>query len=543
MYQALYRKWRPKVFDDVIGQDHITRILCNQIDSGKLSHAYLFIGSRGTGKTTCARILAQAVNCEHPVHGNPCCSCASCRSIMEGAAPEIVEIDAASNNGVDDVRALRDEAIYSPASLKKRVYIVDEVHMLSKPAFNALLKIIEEPPAHLLFILATTELNKVPATILSRCQRFNFKRIQSDTIAEYLKVIAGRENLYLTDEAALTLARMAEGGMRDALSLLDQCSAADTIDNEFVYTSLGLSGNAVTVSMLEGILRHDSDRVIRQFTEQWVNGKDPSAVLKELNSLLRDVLIFKVCPESSVDLISGSYSNDMLAYFNGIISGSDLICMMERIQKCMSEMRDAANPKLSAELCLSALSFLPTEVPVQSVSSRVTAVKIERNPENIEKPVFSTGSAVNLSGSELQTRQVDPAFDPDSVSLLDEFSGRRIEAEETVKGNIPLFQEDNLSWDRVVNLLVDAFPPSFRAVVTDPRVFSGSVDGNVLKIEIEPGFSYTRYATPSVAKKIGEVLREKTGKDFRIVFSEKGSAKESPRDINELRQFDIVSFK
>jgi DNA polymerase-3 subunit gamma/tau len=183
MYQALYRKWRPKTFDEVIGQKHITDTLKNQVASGRLSHAYLFIGSRGTGKTTCARILARAVNCTNPSNGDPCGECPACRSILSGSAPEIVEIDAASNNGVDDVRALRDEAIYSPAVLKKRVYIIDEVHMLSKPAFNALLKILEEPPEHLLFILATTELNKVPATIISRCQRYNFKRIPGEVIS------------------------------------------------------------------------------------------------------------------------------------------------------------------------------------------------------------------------------------------------------------------------------------------------------------------------------------------------------------------------
>ena len=223
MYQALYRKYRPKTFDDVVGQEHITETLKKQVETGRLSHAYLFIGTRGTGKTTCAKILAKAVNCEHPVNGNPCNRCAACRGIDDGSILDVVELDAASNNGVDNVRALRDEAVFSPASVRKRVYIVDEVHMLSNSAFNALLKILEEPPEHLMFILATTELHKVPATILSRCQRHSFKRIPVDTITARLNFVAQQEHLNLQPDAAALLARMADGGMRDALTLLDQC--------------------------------------------------------------------------------------------------------------------------------------------------------------------------------------------------------------------------------------------------------------------------------------------------------------------------------
>ena len=235
MYQALYRKWRPQTFDEVVGQRHITETLKSQVKNDRLSHAYLFIGTRGTGKTTCARILARAVNCEHPVDGNPCGRCAACRGILEGSVMDVVELDAASNNGVDNVRALREEAVFTPAAVKKRVYIIDEVHMLSTSAFNALLKILEEPPEHLMFILATTELNKVPATILSRCQRHSFKRIDVPELAEYLEYIAEKESMKLSHEAAELIARMAEGGVRDALSLLDQCAAREEIDLDAVY--------------------------------------------------------------------------------------------------------------------------------------------------------------------------------------------------------------------------------------------------------------------------------------------------------------------
>ena len=197
-YQALYRKYRPRTFDDVWGQEQVTDTLRRQVETGRVSHAYLFVGTRGTGKTTCAKLLARAVNCEHPVNGSPCNECAACRAIENGTNMDVVEIDAASNNGVDNIRALRDEAVFSPASVKMRVYIVDEVHMLSGPAFNALLKILEEPPEHLMFILATTELRKVPATILSRCQRFNFHRLDADVISRRLKYVAERESIKLT---------------------------------------------------------------------------------------------------------------------------------------------------------------------------------------------------------------------------------------------------------------------------------------------------------------------------------------------------------
>lgn len=222
MYQALYRKWRPKTFADVVGQEHITQTLRRQAAQGRLSHAYLFTGTRGTGKTTCAKILAKAVNCQNPSDGDPCGQCPACLGIDNGSLLDVMELDAASNNGVDHVRALRDEAIYSPASVKYRVYIIDEVHMLSVAAFNALLKILEEPPAHLIFILATTELHKVPATILSRCQRFAFKRIMPQDIAQRLLYVSARENIALSPDAAETLARLADGALRDALSLLDQ---------------------------------------------------------------------------------------------------------------------------------------------------------------------------------------------------------------------------------------------------------------------------------------------------------------------------------
>ena len=352
MYQALYRKYRPKTFDDVVGQEHITETLKKQVETGRLSHAYLFIGTRGTGKTTCAKILAKAVNCEHPVNGNPCNRCAACRGIDDGSILDVVELDAASNNGVDNVRALRDEAVFSPASVRKRVYIVDEVHMLSNSAFNALLKILEEPPEHLMFILATTELHKVPATILSRCQRHSFKRIPVDTITARLNFVAQQEHLNLQPDAAALLARMADGGMRDALTLLDQCCGNECISTDAVISAIGLAGNLRTAQLLRSVAAGDTAGALEQFRELWQDGKDPSALLDELSILQRDLLMQAVAPRGGRELLSGAYDPVTLEELSGAFSSAQLLANLQSIQQTLGAMASQPNPRIAAELCL-----------------------------------------------------------------------------------------------------------------------------------------------------------------------------------------------
>lgn len=352
MYQALYRKYRPKTFDDVVGQEHITETLKKQVETGRLSHAYLFIGTRGTGKTTCAKILAKAVNCEHPVNGNPCNQCAACRGIDDGSVLDVVELDAASNNGVDNVRALRDEAVFSPASVRKRVYIVDEVHMLSNSAFNALLKILEEPPEHLMFILATTELHKVPATILSRCQRHSFKRIPVDTITARLNYVAQQEHLDLQPDAAALLARMADGGMRDALTLLDQCCGNECISTDAVISAIGLAGNLRTAQLLRSVAAGDTAGALEQFRELWQDGKDPSALLDELSMLQRDLLMQAVAPRGGRELLSGAYDPVTLDELSGAFSSAQLLANLQSIQQTLGAMASQPNPRIAAELCL-----------------------------------------------------------------------------------------------------------------------------------------------------------------------------------------------
>ncbi|MCD8116669.1 MAG: DNA polymerase III subunit gamma/tau [Oscillospiraceae bacterium] len=372
MYQALYRKWRPRTFDDVVGQDHITTTLKRQVQTGRLSHAYLFIGTRGTGKTTCAKILARAVNCEHPVDGNPCNQCAACRGIEEGSILDVVELDAASNNRVDDVRALQDEAIFSPASVKKRVYIIDEVHMLSTAAFNALLKILEEPPEHLMFILCTTELHKVLPTIVSRCQRHSFKRIEPEAIEGRLAYVAEQEGLTLEPEAGALLARMADGGMRDALSLLDQCAATEHIGTQEVLSAMGLAGSQRTAELLEAVCAGSAERALTAFDALWKDGKDPAGILDELAGLMRDVLLLQVAPQSGDALLSGLYEKKTLQHFAAKLPGA-------RLMDGMNEIRAAdlsgANPRRTAELCLVRLCVPETGDTLAGLKIRVARLE------------------------------------------------------------------------------------------------------------------------------------------------------------------------
>ena len=376
MYQALYRKWRPKTFSDVIGQEHVTETLQRQVAEGRLSHAYLFTGTRGTGKTTCAKILAKAVNCEHPENGNPCNKCQSCLGIESGGFLDVMELDAASNNGVDHVRALRDEAIYSPAQVKKRVYIIDEVHMLSIAAFNALLKILEEPPEHLMFILATTELHKVPATILSRCQRFAFRRILPREIVGRLNYIAEQEGIDLRPDGAELLAHIADGALRDALSLLDQCAAAGgTIDSAAVLDALGLAGNLQTAQLMDCILRRDTKAALLLLHRLYGSGKDVGAVLGELSALARDLLISKTAPEGGAALLTGGYDSQTM---DGLLRQADsarLIAICTTLQRTAADMNVSVNRRTDAELCLLKLCDETLSGDLSAINARLARLE------------------------------------------------------------------------------------------------------------------------------------------------------------------------
>ena len=376
MYQALYRKWRPRTFDDVVGQSHITDTLKRQVAAGRLSHAYLFTGTRGTGKTTCAKILARAVNCEHPVNGNPCNQCPSCLGIENGSILDVLELDAASNNGVDQVRALRDEAVYTPAAVRKRVYIVDEVHMLSTAAFNALLKVLEEPPAHLMFILATTELHKVPATIKSRCQQFSFKRILAGDIAQRLSYVAGEEGIQLSPEGAALLARLADGGLRDALSLLDQCvNPSGVIGEAEVLSALGLAGNLETAALMDQIAQGNTAAALETLGRLYGAGKDVGSLLGEVAALARDLLVRKTAPQGGSALLTGGYDETTMRKLSNQLEPPRLMQMLSLLQQTAADLSRSGNRRTDAELCLIRLCDTTLDSSPAGLSARLARLE------------------------------------------------------------------------------------------------------------------------------------------------------------------------
>ncbi len=353
MYRAFYRKYRPSTFTDVVGQEHITKTLENAVKTGKTSHAYLFTGSRGTGKTSCAKILAKAVNCINSHNGNPCNECEICKGIDSGAILDIIEIDAASNNGVDNIRDLREEANFTPANAKFRVYIIDEVHMLSIGAFNALLKTLEEPPAHVIFILATTEVHKLPSTILSRCQRFDFKRIPPEAIAGRLMEVAVKENLQLADDGAMLIARIADGAMRDALSLLDRCSSHEgLIDSATVASSAGLAGREYIFELCDCILEKDAAKALEVVNKLYNDSCDMERLITELTSHFRNLMVSKavknfqdmiICSQGEIEIIRQQSTKTTLA---------TIMSCIDILTASASTMKQGANRRTSAELCI-----------------------------------------------------------------------------------------------------------------------------------------------------------------------------------------------
>ncbi len=377
MHQALYRKWRPKNFDEVCGQDHITSILKYEVANSKFSHAYLFCGSRGTGKTSCAKILAKAVNCLSPENGNPCGKCEACLSIDSGAATDVLEMDAASNNGVDNIRDIRDEVVYSPSKLKYRVYIIDEVHMLSASAFNALLKTLEEPPEHVVFILATTELHKLPATIISRCQRFDFRRITTEILKNHLLDIAKAENIEITESAATVLAKHAQGGMRDAISLLDLCAGSrKLIDDALVSETVGLGGREKLLDVVRAIAEKDYEAIFGAVDETVRSSRDISVFWQELISVYRDLLIVKNSkePERYLDITDSEtealtnlaklFSAELLTYHTEMLSDS-LLAML----------RANAIKRVVAELTLVRMCDAKLSTSQDSLLARISALE------------------------------------------------------------------------------------------------------------------------------------------------------------------------
>ena len=527
MYQALYRKWRPRTFDDVVGQEHITGTLKRQVSAGRLSHAYLFTGTRGTGKTTCAKILARAVNCENSQDGNPCNACPACLGIENGSILDVLELDAASNNGVDQVRALRDEAVYTPAAVKKRVYIVDEVHMLSTPAFNALLKILEEPPPHLLFILATTELHKVPATIKSRCQQYAFKRILPMQIAQRLEYVAEQESIPLTGDGAALLARLADGGLRDALSLLDQCAGGKAaLDEQAVLDTLGLAGNVETAALMGQIAARDTAAALDTLARLYANGKDVGSVLGELSALARDLLLRKTAPQGGAALMAGGYDEATLRRLGEQFSAQRLLQMLTQLQTSAADLSRSVNRRTDAELCLIRLSDESLDESFAGLSARIARVE-ERLAQGLavppSAPIKTSTKASSPPADDLPPweeerpplpdepppEEPDYVFDllePPSVPEPPRLAVPEARSEPKQAPAVPAEQGsgDSAFWPSFAAGLRGKVPPTVMPYLNNPAKVTGVWKNGRLTLWVDSEFTRAMLNKPAVLEKLAQ---------------------------------------
>lgn len=400
MYRVLYRKWRPAVFTDVSGQEHITSTLQNEVSSGRLNHAYLFTGSRGTGKTTCAKILAKAVNCLNPQNGNPCGECEICKGIDDGSILDIVEMDAASNRKIDDIRQIIDEVQFKPAKCKYRVYIVDEVHMLTTEAFNALLKTLEEPPEHVIFILATTEVHKLPQTIRSRCQRFDFHRIPHKAIADRVEYVVSQENAEITESAALMLASVVDGALRDALSLLDSCLAVSShIDEEVVRNAAGLVSKTYLFELATAIINKNPTRSLEIIDRLYSESKDMARLCDELVEHFRALMLIKTIKNPRDILIMSDDEFEQAVTQSDYLSLADIVFYMDVLSRAYQRMGRGTGDRTELEMALVKLSATELDGTVEALTARVTA---------LEKAV-KRGITVNYAQPAQQSVQVEAA--------------------------------------------------------------------------------------------------------------------------------------
>lgn len=512
MYQALYRKWRPERFADVVGQQHITDTLRAQLESGRLSHAYLFTGTRGTGKTTCAKILARAVNCTDLQHGDPCGVCPACRGILDGSVLDVVEIDAASNNGVDNIRDIRDETRYTPASVKMRVYIIDEVHMLSQGAFNALLKTLEEPPAHVLFILATTEINKVPATILSRCQRFDFRRIAPHDIAHRLSEIAQQEDISLTDGGARMIARLADGALRDALSILDRAAAgsSEPIDEERVAAGVGILAGDTAVTLMEHILAGDLTAAIGQLAESYTAGRELGAVLDQLLGLIRDMLLVKTSRSDVSALLSPAYSLKTVQHLCESVPASRLLAYTGILQDALTRMPHAANRRIEAELCVVRLCRLTAE-DYDTLSGRMDALE-EKLAHGIPMAAVPATAQPMPEGFPSDGDAPPPAED----DAPPQSSAPQAQSSEQP----PKELECSPEWNDITLAAKKLLPMSKFAQLTFAK---GILHGRDLLVVCEDAFTYDLCRENSVRQALTQTAQQVTGRPYRVKVIEESS--------------------
>ena len=547
MYQVLYRKYRPKVFADVYGQEHVTSTLKNEIKENRIAHAYLFTGSRGTGKTTCAKILAKAVNCENSVDGEPCNECEVCKGLDSGTIYDVVEIDAASNNGVDNIRDLREEANYTPSRGKYRVYIIDEVHMLSTGAFNALLKTLEEPPAHVIFILATTEVHKLPATILSRCQRFDFKRIQPETMSVRLKQVAQLEGMELDDDAAILIARIADGALRDGLSILDQCAGrSKKIDSALVSEVAGLAGHGALYKLTDCICTQNSSSAMTVISELYQNSYDMERLCVEMINHLRNFLIVKTVKDSRGLIIctDDEYNSIILSAENFTLE--NVIFALDLFQDALTKIKTGANARVELEMAFVKLCEPKLDVNIDSLVDRISkleravnrGVNVSQQPAVVEgaKPVVAESKQEVKAEKAVEEIKNDtvppitsskPSIEPKALQGKKETAVNK--PQQTVNTDDSNTQYEFEHWGDFMDVIHKQNIALF-GVLAGSR---GYIRGEYFLIDSPNPTIIQFLKTPTYSKAIKQALYDVTGQSFKLGIFKKKATDAPKRDLLE----------
>lgn len=525
MYRVLYRKWRPAVFTDVSGQEHITSTLQNEVSSGRLNHAYLFTGSRGTGKTTCAKILAKAVNCLNPQNGNPCGECEICKGIDDGSILDIVEMDAASNRKIDDIRQIIDEVQFKPAKCKYRVYIVDEVHMLTTEAFNALLKTLEEPPEHVIFILATTEVHKLPQTIRSRCQRFDFHRIPPKAIADRVEYVVSQENAEITESAALMLASVADGALRDALSLLDSCLAVSShIDEEVVRNAAGLVSKTYLFELATAIINKNPTKSLEIIDRLYSESKDMARLCDELVEHFRALMLIKTIKNPRDILIMSDDEFEQAVTQSDYLSLADIVFYMDVLSRAYQRMGRGTGDRTELEMALVKLSATELDGTVEALTARVTALEkaVKRGiTVNYAQPAQQSAqaeAAQSASVPNTQTEVEEPFAKPEPEHKKAPVAKPAPEVKPVAQRasvNLDELYDNAVPFARWVEV-VDSLKSVSRSIAA---AFAGSTayeSGNYLLIDTNNELAFDLLRQNGRRAEIKQTLLELTGKNYSL---------------------------
>lgn len=573
MYQVLYRKWRPKTFSDVSGQEHITTTLLNELSTNRLNHAYLFTGSRGTGKTTCAKILAKAVNCLHPVNGNPCGECEICKGIDSGSMLDVTEMDAASNRKIDDIRQIIDEVQFKPSKCKYRVYIIDEVHMLTTEAFNALLKTLEEPPEHAIFILATTEVHKLPQTILSRCQRFDFHRIPPRAIADRLLYVASQEGVTLSDGAALLAASVADGALRDALSLLDRCIAISSdIDEDVVRSAAGLARNTYLFELANCVINKNTAKALEIVNRLYGESKDMARLCDELLSHFRTLMLIKSVKNPRDIIIMADDEFEQAQVQSDYLSLADIVYYMDVLSRAYQNMGRGTGDRTELEMAVVKLSSAELDGTVEALTARVTAlekavkkgIRVNCVPEQVQavsQPVQSEPPKPEIQKSEPEkVQEVKPVVETEKdepVAPTTKIQGQPAQEQPALTASAPkkAVQRQSVDLDAIYNNaqpfpdwaeVVNNMKPVSRTIAAAFANSSAYTSGKYMLIDTDNEMAFELLKNNERRQEIRQLIFETTGQHYNLGPYKRPSAKQEDKTdpvdrlVESLQGSDVI---